>query len=140
MHDRRAIELVALGLPLYHGMPLASNAALVSPLHASGEARELRGSGEAAERCGSVGATECLASGKVLEVQAGREAYQRRGSGEAQERHGSLEAHELHSSGGAKEPHNMELATGMADAHHVGTDSLDDEDVFGYGGGIHSVE
>ena len=37
--DRRAIELVALGLPLYHGLPLACDATLASPLHANGEAR-----------------------------------------------------------------------------------------------------
>ena len=28
--DRRAIELVALGLPLYHGLPLACDATVVS--------------------------------------------------------------------------------------------------------------
>ena len=37
--DRRAIELVALGLPLYHGMPLACDTTVASPLHANGTAR-----------------------------------------------------------------------------------------------------
>ena len=37
--DRRAIELVALGLPLYHGLPLACDATVASPLHADGSAR-----------------------------------------------------------------------------------------------------
>ena len=39
--DRRAIELVALGLPLYHGLPLACGATVASPLHADGSARPM---------------------------------------------------------------------------------------------------
>ena len=34
--DRRAIEIVATGLPLEHGIPVAVDATLVSPLHADG--------------------------------------------------------------------------------------------------------
>jgi len=37
--DRRAIELVALGLPLYNGLPLACDVTVASPLRADGTAR-----------------------------------------------------------------------------------------------------
>ena len=37
--DDRAVELVARDLPLYHGLPLACDATLASPLHANGTAR-----------------------------------------------------------------------------------------------------
>ena len=34
--DGRHVEILASGLPLYHGVPLAVDASLVSPLHADG--------------------------------------------------------------------------------------------------------
>ena len=37
--DDRRVELVVKGLPLFHGIPLALDATVVSPLHADGTAR-----------------------------------------------------------------------------------------------------
>ena len=39
-NDQRAIEIIAHGVPWYHGVPLACDASMVSPLHADGSVWE----------------------------------------------------------------------------------------------------
>ena len=53
--DKREIEIIAMGLPVKHGIPLACDNALVSPLHANGQphTRAARRDGEVIKYAGN---------------------------------------------------------------------------------------